>query len=43
MCSGDTQSDMSLVGNGEGEEDLCHIYSGGHSVRHVPSGAWRKR
>ena len=23
---------------GEGEEDLCHVISGEHSVTHVPSG-----
>ena len=23
-----------------GEEDLSHVCSGGHSVRHVPSGRW---
>ena len=34
---------MSLVGDGRGEEDLCHVRSGGHSVTHVPSGGrWRR-
>ena len=28
---------------GGGEKDLCHVYSGGCSVRHVLSGAWGKR
>ena len=31
---------MSLVGDGGEEEDLCHVHSGGHSVTHVPNGAW---
>ena len=31
---------MSLVGDGGGEEDLCHVCSGGCSVTHVPSGGW---
>ena len=30
-------------GMGGEEKDLCHVYSGGRSVRHVPSGAWGKR
>ena len=34
---------MSLVGDGGGEEDLCHVRSGGHSVTHVPSGGWWRR
>ena len=34
---------MSLVGDGGGEENLCHVRSGGHSVTHVPSGGWRRR
>ena len=29
---------MSLVGDGGGEEELCHVRSGGRSVTHVPSG-----
>ena len=32
---------MSSVGDGGGEEDLCHVRSGGRSVTHVPSGGWR--
>ena len=31
---------MSLVGDGGGEEDLCHVCSGGHSLTYVPSGGW---
>ena len=31
---------MSPVGDGRGEEDLCHVRSGGCSVTHVPSGGW---
>ena len=34
---------MSLVGDGGGEEDLCHVRSGGRSVTHVPSGGWERR
>ena len=34
---------MSPVGDGGGEEDLCHVHSGGHSVTHVPSGRWARR
>ena len=45
---------MSLVGDGGGEEedavgermgeeDLCHVRSGGCSVTHVPSGGWWRR
>ena len=34
---------MSLVGDGGGEEDLCHVRSGGRSVTHVPSGGWWRR
>ena len=34
---------MSLVGDGRGEEDLCHVRSGGRSVTHVPSGGWWRR
>ena len=40
---GDTHSNMSLVGDGGGEEDLCHVRSGGHSLKHVPSGRWWRR
>ena len=29
---------MSLVGDGGGEEDLCHVHSGGHSLTYVPVG-----
>ena len=32
-----------LVGDGRGEEDLCHVRSGGRSVTHVPSGGWGRR
>ena len=35
---GDTQSHMSPVGDWGGEEELCHVRSGGCSVTHVPSG-----
>ena len=34
---------MSLVGDGGGEEDLCHVRSWGCSVTHVPSGGWWRR
>ena len=34
---------MSLVGDGRGEEDLCHVRSGGCSVTYVPSGGWWSR
>ena len=34
---------MSLVGDGGGEEDLCHVCSGGYFVTHVPSGGWERR
>ena len=37
---GDTQWLMYPVGDGGGEEDLCHVPSGGHSLTHVPSGGW---
>ena len=40
---GDTHSHMSPVGDGGGEEELCHVCSGGCSVTHVPSGAWWRR
>ena len=29
---------MSPVGDGRGEEDLCHVSNGGHSLTYVPSG-----
>ena len=33
---------MSPVGDGGGEEDLCPVRSGGHSLTYVPSGGlWR--
>ena len=35
---GDAQWLMYPVGDGGGEEGLCHVRSGGHSVTHVPSG-----
>ena len=38
---GDTHSHMSPVGDGGGEEELCHVRSGGCSVTHVPSGDGR--
>ena len=31
------------MGDGGGEEDLCHVRSGGRSVTHVPSGGWGRR
>ena len=37
---GDTQWLMYPVGDGGGEEDLCHVRSRGHSLTHVPSGGW---
>ena len=40
---GDTQWLMYPVGDGRGEEDLCHVRSGGHSVADVPSGGWGRR
>ena len=40
---GDTHSHMSPVGDGGGEEELCHVCSGGRSVTHVPSGGWWRR
>ena len=40
---GDTHSHMSPVGDGGGEEELCHVRSGGCSVTHVPSGGWWRR
>ena len=40
---GDTYSHMSPVGDGGGEEELCHVRSGGCSVTHVPSGRWWRR
>ena len=35
---GDTHSHIIPVGDGGGEEDLCHVRSGGHSLTSVPSG-----
>ena len=40
---GDTQWLMYPVGDGRGEEDLCHVHSGGHSVADVPSGGWERK
>ena len=40
---GDTRSHMSPVGDGGGEEELCHVRSGGCSVTHVLSGGWERR
>ena len=40
---GDAQWLMYPVGDGGGEEDLCHVRSGGHSVADVPSGGWGRR
>ena len=40
---GDAQLHMSPVGDGGGEEDLCHVRSGGHSLTYVPSGGWWRR
>ena len=40
---GDTHSHMFPVGDGGGEEDLCHVRSGGRSVTHVPSRGWERR
>ena len=34
----DAQWLMYPVGDGGGEEDLCHVPSGRRSVTHVPSG-----
>ena len=34
---------MFPVGDRGGEEDLCHLHSGGCSVRHVPIGGWERR
>ena len=39
---GDAQWLMYPVGDGGGEEDLCHVPSGGCSVTHVPSGEWER-
>ena len=39
---GDAHSHMSPVGGG-GEEDLCHVRSGGCSVTHVLNGGWERR
>ena len=38
---GDTQWLMYPVGDGGGEEDLCHVRSGGHSLTYVPMGDGR--
>ena len=35
---GDTHSHMFPVRDDGGEEELCHVRSGGRSVTHVPSG-----
>ena len=40
---GDTQWLMYPVGDGGGEEDLCHVRSGGHSLTYVPSGGWERK
>ena len=40
---GDTHSLMSPVRDGGGEEELCHVRSGGCSVTHVPNGGWWRR
>ena len=40
---GDTHSHMSPVGDEGGEEELCHVRSGGCSVTHVLSGGWWRR
>ena len=40
---GDAQWHMSPLGDGRGEEDLCHVRSGGHSLTYVPSGGWWRR
>ena len=40
---GDTQWLMYPVGDGRGEEELCHVRSGGCSVTHVPSGGWERK
>ena len=40
---GDTHSHMFPVGDDGGEEDLCHVRSGGRSVTHVPSWGWWRR
>ena len=39
----DAHSHMFPVEDGRGEEDLCHIHSGGHSLTYVPSGGWWRR
>ena len=40
---GDTHPHMSPVGDEGGEEELCHVRSGGRSVTHVLSGGWERR
>ena len=42
-AAGDAQWLMYPVGDGGGEEDLCHVPSGGCSVTHVPSGGWERK
>ena len=42
-AEGDTQWLMYPVGDGGGEEDLCHVRSGGHSLTYVPSGGWERK
>ena len=39
----DTHSHVFPVGDDGGEEELCHVHSGGHSVTHVPSVGWGRR
>ena len=40
---GDAQWLMYPVGDGGGEEDLCHVPSGRRSVTHVPRGGRGRR
>ena len=40
---GDAQWLMYPVRDRRGEEDLCHVPSGGCSVTHVPSGGWERK
>ena len=40
---GDSHSHMFPVGDDGGEEDHCHVLSGGRSVSQVPSGGWGRR
>ena len=37
----DVQSDLSLVRDGAGLGDLCHVHNGAHSVTNVFCGGWR--